>query len=68
MYDGGEIMDLVYLFPIVIPVTIITPLLIFAMLFKAAKKRVCGEHYIKEMAFTTMISVFYVLFLSTFYL
>lgn len=61
-------MDLVYLFPIVIPVTIITPLLIFAMLFKAAKKRVCGEHYIKEMAFTTMISVFYVLFLSTFYL
>ena len=61
-------MDMAYLLPIVIPITVIVPLLIFAMLFKAAKKRASREFYIKEMAMTTLMSSFYIFFICIFYL
>lgn len=61
-------MNPVYLLPIVIPITIIVPLILLGMIYKTAKKRAYGEFYIKDMAIMTSISVFYVLFISTIYL
>ena len=53
-------MDLVYLLPIVIPTTVLVPILLLSMIYNTAKKRVAGKSYIKDMTIMSLISSFYV--------
>lgn len=61
-------MNSIYLLPIVIPITIIVPILLLGMIYKTAKKRIIGEQYIKDIALMSLISSFYTLFIFAFYL
>ena len=61
-------MDLVYLLPIVIPTTVLVPILILSMIYNTAKKRVAGKSYIKDMTIMSLISSFYVFFVFALYL
>ena len=60
-------MGLIYLLPIVIPITVIVPFLLLKMLTGVIQKRVDGEDYKKELITLAFISVIYVIFLKIFY-